>query len=231
MRQLGKYALIVALLASPVLVHMASALKWPVPVAASCVALQMGIVLAAVLSPWDTRWKWPLVVFLAAFAIALAWTFGTRGFVVSAGLPHAAAYSSLCAMFGLSLRADREPIITSIMRRIHRPLAPEWEIHGRHVTVVWACFFGGQLAMSALLFLFAPLQVWSFFVNVLNLPLVLAMFTVEYTYRRLRYRHLTHSRVRDMLRAVAAWRVGVEPGKVPEPVNVAAREEQCQSLS
>lgn len=231
MRQLGKYALIAALLASPVLVHLASALKWPAPVAAACVALQLSIVVAAILSPWETRWKWLLVGALAILGVGLASTFGSRGFLVSAGLPHAAAYSSLCAMFALSLRADREPIITSIMRRIHRPLAPEWEVHGRHVTRVWACFFGAQLAMSVLLFIFAPLHVWSFFVNVLNVPLVLAMFTVEYTYRRLRYRHLTHSRVRDMLRAVAAWRVGVEPQGAPEARPVAAREEQCQPLS
>jgi hypothetical protein len=40
-----------------------------------------------------------------------------------------------------------------------------------------------QLTLSVTLFCFAPLVAWSFFVNILDIPLVVAMFAAEYFVR------------------------------------------------
>ncbi|MEA3175818.1 MAG: hypothetical protein QOF42_3229, partial [Gammaproteobacteria bacterium] len=52
------------------------------------------------------------------------------------------------------------------------------------VTLAWTLFFVGNLAVTFVLFAFAPLRIWSFFVNFVSLPLVLLMFVVEFAVRR-----------------------------------------------
>jgi uncharacterized membrane protein len=54
-------------------------------------------------------------------------------------------------------------------------------------------FFLAQVAMSALLAAFAPIAVWSFFVNLLSLPLVVLTFVAEYGYRCVRHRTYPHA--------------------------------------
>jgi uncharacterized membrane protein len=54
----------------------------------------------------------------------------------------------------------------------------------RRVTLAWTLFFVGNLVVTFVLFAFAPLRTWSFFVNFVSLPLVLLMFVVEFAVRR-----------------------------------------------
>lgn len=108
------------------------------------------------------------------------------GFALAYGLPHGAAYALLLWYFGRTLRGGREPLVTRLARRIRGTLSPERERYTRRLTVAWCGFFGAQLACSAALLAFAPLETWSFFVNVLNVPLVAAMFAGDYVYRRTR---------------------------------------------
>lgn len=104
------------------------------------------------------------------------------GFVTVSALTHWSIYAGLLAGFGLTLRPGREPLITAMARRMHG-LSPEMERYTRKVTIAWVLFFAAQLAMSVGLFCFAPLTTWSFFVNILDLPLVAAMFALEYAVR------------------------------------------------
>ncbi len=101
--------------------------------------------------------------------------------------PHAAIYSFLLWLFGRTLLRGREPLVTGLARRVHGTLEPEIEIYTRRVTQAWCLFFAAQLAVSALLLAFVPLTVWSLFVNLLNAPLLVLMFTGEYLYRIHRY--------------------------------------------
>lgn len=101
--------------------------------------------------------------------------------------PHAAIYSFLLWLFGRTLLRDREPLITTVARRVHGRLEPEIEAYTRRVTQAWCLFFAAQLAVSALLLAFVPLPVWSLFVNLLNAPLLVLMFAGEYLYRVMRY--------------------------------------------
>ncbi len=105
------------------------------------------------------------------------------GFVTISALTHWAIYCGLLLTFALTLRRGHEPLITAMARRMHGDLSSELLLYTRRVTIVWSCFFAVQLTMSIALFCFAPLVVWSFFVNILDLPLVVAMFSAEYAFR------------------------------------------------
>ncbi len=133
----------------------------------------------------------PVLLHLAIVAtghVRLGWTagFGTvfkLGFVTASALTHWVIYSSLLLTFGLTLRPGREPLITAMARRLHGDIADELALYTRRVTIAWCGFFCWQLAVSVTLFCFAPLVVWAFFVNILDIPLVIAMFAAEYACR------------------------------------------------
>ena len=103
------------------------------------------------------------------------------------GVPHAAINVLLLWVFGRTLVNAREPLITSFARRMHGSLPAHVEAYTRRVTAAWCVFFAAQIALSAILFTASPLEVWSFFVNVLAFPLVGVMFVAEYLYRIARF--------------------------------------------
>jgi len=119
-----------------------------------------------------------------------------------AGLPHGAAYAFLLWLFARTLVPGKDALITSVARRFHGSLPDYMESYTRRLTVWWCVFFAAQLAASALLLRFAPLSTWSFFVNVLNMPLVAAMFVGDYLYRVLRYPGYAHP---SIAQAIAAF--------------------------
>jgi hypothetical protein len=105
-------------------------------------------------------------------------------FVSVSALSYWAIYASLLTTFALTLRPGHTPLVTAMAGRLHgTKLSDEVIRYTRGVTVAWCLFFAAQLLTSVLLFVFAPLTVWSFFVNVLDIPLLVAMFAGEYAYR------------------------------------------------
>ena len=105
------------------------------------------------------------------------------GFVTVSALMHWGIYASLLASFALTLRPGREALITAMARRLHGDIPEEMAVYTRKVTIAWCLFFAAQLSLSVTLFCFAPLTVWSFFVNILDIPLVVLMFAAEYAVR------------------------------------------------
>jgi uncharacterized membrane protein len=104
------------------------------------------------------------------------------------GVPHAAAYLFMLWLFGRTLLAGREPIITRFARQARGgALAPHMVRYTRSLTIAWCAFFAAQLAVSAFLLRFGPLEAWSLFINVLNFPLVALMFAGDYLYRMTRF--------------------------------------------
>lgn len=101
-------------------------------------------------------------------------------FITVAAAMHWGLYASLLATFALTLRPGRTPLITAMAYRLHGTLTEEMIHYTRGVTIAWSAFFTVQLATSISLFCFAPLTAWSFFVNVLDIPLVATMFAAEY---------------------------------------------------
>jgi uncharacterized membrane protein len=103
--------------------------------------------------------------------------------VTVSALTHWVIYAGLLATFGSTLRPGRDALITAMARRMHGPISDELAVYTRRVTWAWCGFFAVQLTTSVGLFVFAPLVVWSFFVNVLDIPLVATMFGAEYACR------------------------------------------------
>jgi uncharacterized membrane protein len=93
-------------------------------------------------------------------------------------------YFIMAFTFGRSLRGGRTPLCTQMADKVHGPLSALELRYTRNVTIAWVLFFLANLAASLLMFAFAPLRVWSLFVNFLSLPLILLMFVAEYLVRR-----------------------------------------------
>jgi uncharacterized membrane protein len=106
------------------------------------------------------------------------------GFVTAAALTHWGIYSSLLLTFGLTLRPGHEALITAMARRLQGSLPADQTRYTRQVTIAWCGFFAAQLVVSITLFCFAPLVIWSSFVNILDIPLVVSMFCAEYLCRQ-----------------------------------------------
>ena len=111
------------------------------------------------------------------------------------------AYLTLLVVFAVSLQPGREAIVTILARKARGALSGEIVRYTRRVTWAWCWFFVAQLMGSLVLLLFAPLDAWSLFVNLCNLPLIGAMLCAEYIYRQ--WRHAAHppERLADMVRS------------------------------
>ena len=196
----GGWAVGLGLVMVPVASHAALASQqWP-GLAGILAVLQSVLVAGVGLSFVANRaLRWAGGAAVLAGSVAL-WRLAPPGASVALALPHAMAYIGLLAFFGASLAPGREAVITRLARKIRGPLPKTVERYTRRVTLAWCGFFVLQLLGSLALLRFAPPAVWSLFVNVLNLPLVIAMFGAEYAYRQ--YRHGSHpgERVGEMLR-------------------------------
>lgn len=120
-----------------------------------------------------------------AVAVAL-WTLRDR---LGAGtqwvllLQHVGINAALCLGFGRTLARDSVPLIARLARMVHGELSPRLVRYTRGATLAWTLFFALTALLSVLLFALAPAAVWSGYVNLLSLPLLVAMFAAEYLAR------------------------------------------------
>ena len=199
---LGRGAGVLALIAIPAAAHVAAQTERGTTFAAILIALQAALIMWLILSLTGGSMIRRLGS-AAAFLLTLAvWQVAPNGALLSSAVPHALIYLALLGVFVASLMPGREAIITILARNVRGVLPPPVVLYTRRVTLAWCCFFTAQLLGSALLFLFAPLAAWSLFVNILNLPLVIAMFTAEYIYRQWRHAHEPPDRFSDVFRMV-----------------------------
>jgi uncharacterized membrane protein len=134
------------------------------------------------------RWSGFLVALLAAAAAALLlrafWPLFAQNFPIVYLVQQVGFYFIMAFTFGRSLRKGRVPLCTQLADKVHGPLSALELRYTRRVTLAWVIFFLLNLAANFLLFEFAPLRVWSMFVNFCSLPLILLMFVAEYAVRR-----------------------------------------------
>ena len=116
-------------------------------------------------------------------------------------VPYLSVYLALLWLFGRTLRAGRQPLITRLATHVHGELPLELVRYTRQVTWAWCVFFFAMATTSTLLFMFAPLPVWSVFNNLLNLPLVVAMYFGEYSWRLWRFPNFSHASIATVFRA------------------------------
>jgi len=198
-----QFAGVLLIAVAPFAIHFAIATSsWTELIVLVPVAQLLALAAIAVLrAPARLRWLGPLAI-LSVCGILLAERAGFR-LTGLPGVPHAVVYASLLVAFGCTLLPGRVPMLTRVVVAVRGPMPPKIIRHTRRVTFAWCCFFAAQLLVSLGLYLFAPLETWSFFVNVLNLPLIVLMFLVEGTYRYFRFRDIPLDRFSELVRLVA----------------------------
>ena len=189
MNNLGKQLIFILLVAYPVLLHVFiinQQIVWWQLLLAFSPLLATAIWL---LFRWTARLWWPLILLAIAILgyFVLHGGHGIVGLLAVNGLFHAALNLSMLWLFGSTLLQGREPLITQIALRISGHLTAETEIYTRHVTIAWCILFILQVTISLLLYIFAPLATWSFFINILDFPIIALMFIAEFSYRTLRF--------------------------------------------
>jgi uncharacterized membrane protein len=149
-------------------------------------------------------WKALAILSFLGFEVLAHFTLrDSPGVAAGSGLVHAAVNLFLLWYFARTLRAGETALITRLARRVHGFLAPEMEAYTRNATRAWCAFFAAQVAVSMLLLAFAPFEIWSMFVNLINLPLIVLMFAGEYLYRTLRFPDHPRASIARVLRAYA----------------------------
>jgi len=190
MGRLGKILLLLAFVGYPILLH-SFILKedevemWKLLfVFAPLLAVAAWVIFRVVGKMW-----WPLLALLLAAGIYYIATgdHGRIGLLAVNGLSNASLNLFLLWLFGRTLQKGKEPLISQISRKINGHLRAEVATYTRRVTIAWCVFFLLEVTTSLLLYLFAPLAAWSFFINVLNLPLLILMFAGEKAYRTVRF--------------------------------------------
>jgi len=148
-----------------------------------------------------SRHAGPRVIWLVvATAAVLAWRFAPWLLVF---VPPVALNIAFGVFFATTLRPGREPRIAAFAR-LERgaPLPPDLAIYTRRLTWIWTVLFFASAVIGVMLAAFAPLQVWSAFVNVASYVAVAVLFVGEYAYRRIRYRHYVHGSLFALIRIV-----------------------------
>ena len=127
----------------------------------------------------------------------------------------AGTYAVLALSFGRTLSPGRVPLCSRLATLVHGPLAPALARYTRSVTLAWTWFFAAVAFALVVLFVAAPLSVWSAFANFGAAPLVGLMFAAEHAVRRHVLPDVEHQGILATFRAIAA-------GTLREPVAAAA---------
>lgn len=185
-------AAILLLLAAPILVHrlaLGTSAPW---IVAGAAAAQAAVLAWIIGGRWGSGTRITLALCALGLVAAIAALPGVTAHDLEFGMAaggHALAYGALLVWFASSLRAGREPVVTGFARRIRATMPSRVVRYTRKVTIAWSVFFAAQIILSAALLLVAPEAVWSSFVSVLNLPLIIAMMLGEYACRLALFRH------------------------------------------
>ncbi len=150
---------------------------------------------------------WPLATMAAIAAATWLQADARLAVLLTTGLSHAGFFAALGLGLGASLRGPGPDLITRLAARLDPNWRPEMASYTRGVAMAWTAFFFAQCVISGLLAALAPREVWSLFVNVLDLPLVASMFVAEYLLRLRRFPGHPHIGLMGVIRAVRDGRL------------------------
>ena len=182
-----KVLIVLACVAYQYLVHDSVISSQPRPFHLVLMWLPLALLAGWVMLRSSNKPLWLAGLVTAGVTVYLVEHQGRMGLAASSGISHAAAYLFFLGYFGSTLARGRDSIITRFARHVHGKLTPAMELYTRNLTIAWCIFFAAQLIASALLFAFAPLDAWSLFINLLNLPLLAFIFVGQLVYKRFRY--------------------------------------------
>lgn len=148
----------------------------------------------------------PTLAGCALLALLLLWVWQRGGVDVNRlyVLQHAAIHALLGWTFAFTLRPGGTALITAMAEQVHEnPLTPAVRAYTRSLTGFWVGYFVAMIVLSLLIYAGAPWSWWSFYCTVLTPLITLAVFVLEFAWRR--WRHPDFERV-SIPRAVQAWR-------------------------
>jgi len=213
MSRIGKILLLLAFIAYPIVLHTTILREEMEMSKLLLVFAPLLLVAGWVVFHMVGKIWWPFLALLLAGVIyfIVHGNHGRIGLLAVNGLSHATLNLFLLWLFGRTLLRGREPLISQISRRVNGGLNPEVVDYTRHVTIAWCIFFGLQVAISLGLYVFASIALWSLFINVLNLPLLILMFVGEKAYRTA---HFPNHPKTSILKAIEVYgRDFAAPGK------------------
>jgi len=168
-------------------------------------ALLAPLVLAVAGVAWRQRHLPTLLLCLAVLG-GLAWV-GASGQAQSINrlylLQHAGIHFALGCAFAFTLRPGATPLITTLDARAHGTMAPAKALYTRHVTAVWAVYFGVMVVLSLALYAWAPWWLWSVFANLATPVAAIGLFVGEHW---LRYRLHPDFERASMLQGLRVYR-------------------------
>jgi len=148
-------------------------------------------------------WIAPGGLLLAAALVGL-WPSLRQNFALLYFTEHLGTNLALAALFGKTLFAPGEPLITQFARIVnHGVLSARQLRYTRQATLAWAGFFIANAALSSLLYALAPHAVWSFYASLLTAPLIGLMFAAEHLWRMRALPPEERPRIADVFRV---WR-------------------------
>lgn len=131
-------------------------------------------------------------------------------------VPNILVNASLFMLFARTLVGNKTALITQLALKVHSQmpggLPAPIRAYTRVLTYVWSAFFLLLIAASLVLYFFVSFAAWSLFTNVYALPIMLAVFVLEYLYRRLRFPWFEHVPIMAGIKAFTAL------AETPKPV-------------
>ncbi len=175
------------------------------------------------------------------FAVAILWGSGKRALALLVAAPAALLFvyfnelkhlewlclvpnvlvnGSLFLFFARTLRSTETALITRLALRVHGAIPAPIRAYTRTLTYVWSAFFLFSIAASLALYFFVSFEAWSLFTNVYALPIMLAIFALEYLYRRLRFPWFEHVSIMAGIKAFTSLADTKKTDAVPVPDSV-----------
>lgn len=164
------------------------------------------LVLVAAVALWRLQKRWLGAVGFVLVVGGLIWLWPLLlGRVATVYfVEHVGVEIFLAALFGRTLFGPGESLVTQLARRVHGgELSVPQQSYTRNVTRAWTLFFSMMALTSTVLFIWAPLSVWSTFATLLSGPLTGAMFAGEMLVRR---KVLREEKTATFSEALRVWR-------------------------
>ena len=156
-----------------------------------------------------------LVVVPIAMGLWLAWPMVVENAASLYFVQHVGTNALLAWVFGHTLEAGRTPLVVSFARIVDPTLPNELEAYARKVTLAWTLFFVATCLVSVVLFVAAPLSLWSTFAVLLQWPSVAVFFVGEYVLRRYLFRQFKHASLKDGFDAYRIHQAGLDVKPAP----------------
>ena len=187
--------------------YLAGASKLPALLAIILGILPFGAF--AVISAWHSRLR---ALLLSLYAVlGLTFVMSVHNLRLPAAwlffVQHAGTMSLLCFTFGITLVGTHADALCSrVAGFIQRePMDASYLHYTWKVTLAWTMFFAITALVSVLLFFFGPIEIWSFFANLLTPILLGCMFAGEYLIRVRTMPDRPHFSVTETIAAFRAY--------------------------